>query len=287
MQLYKEIIIEYDKVGKRIDEYLKENFNYSSRLINKMKFEFNGYKVSSKRKFLDKGILKIYYEDKKTNIEPIKIDLDIVYEDENLLFINKPPFLLTHPTKKKVDKTLANGIMYYFKKNDIDTIPRFYNRLDMNTSGIIIIAKNSQTQYILQSDKTNIIKKYLVIVEGIVDFEEKIIEENIHYENDDSLLRVVDKKGKYAKTRVKLIKKYENLNVSLVECELFTGRTHQIRVHMKHIGFPLIGDELYNPNSKYKASRQYLHSYYVKIESDLINIEKEIDMYEDMKIYLI
>lgn len=287
MELYKVLNIDDKIVGKRIDEYLKEEFNYSSRLINKMKFEFNGFKVSSKRKFLNVGTLKIFYQDKGTSIIPIKMDLDIVYEDDNLLLVNKPPFLLTHPTQKKADKTLANGVMYYFEKNNINSIPRFYNRLDMNTSGIIVIAKNSQTQYILQSEKTKIVKKYLVIVEGLLDFEEKIIEEKIYYPEDGTFMRIVDEKGKYAKTKVKLIKKYENLNVSLVECELFTGRTHQIRVHMKHIGFPLIGDELYNSNSKYSANRQYLHSYYISIDNDEFKIEKEIDMFDDMKMYLL
>lgn len=284
MKEYKKIQVIDNMVGTRIDNYLKENYLYSTRLLRKMKFTLNGQKIGYNRKFNEIGEFVIYYEDKNTNIKPIKMNLDICYEDEDILVVNKPPFLLTHPTLKKADKTLANGIVYYF---DSKILPRFYNRLDMNTSGLIIIAKNSKTQALLQSDETKIIKKYMAIAENVADFDTKIVEENIYYPEDGSLKRVVDKKGKYAKTQFKLIKNYENKNLCLLECQLFTGRTHQIRVHLKHINHPLIGDELYNENSKKNAPRQMLHSFYLKIENKEKNIEIEIDMYDDMKMYLI
>lgn len=144
-----------------------------------------------------------------------------------------------------------------------------------------MIAKNSFTQHYMQNN-VEIIKKYYAICEGKI--EDQIVEANIlRVENE--LERIIDFKGQYAKTEFKLEKYYPSLDISLVQCQLFTGRTHQIRVHLKHIGHPLIGDSLYNPNSIYHkiVNRQMLHSYYLKFknQNDKI-IEIEIKPYKDM-----
>lgn len=260
----------------KIGEYLKEVQNYSSRSLRKVLVYLDSKQVRLTKKLPTSGVLKVLEKEKKTNIKPIKMNLDIVYEDDDLLILNKPYGIVIHPTLKKVDITLANGIVSY-----LNIVPRFYNRLDMDTTGLIIIAKNSYTQNFLQK-YGDVKKKYLAIVEGkIID---QIIEKPI-YRPQDELKRIIDEKGQYAKTKVKLIKYYENQDISLVECELFTGRTHQIRVHLSSVGHPIIGDKLYNESIKYLSKRQMLHAYSLEFKhprtKELIHIQ--IEPYEDMK----
>lgn len=259
----------------KISQYLREYQSYSGRSLRMLEVYLNGKRVKTTKKLPANGILKVVEKEKTTDIEPIPMKLDIVYEDNDLLVVNKPYNLVTHPTLKKVDMTLANAIVYYLK-----TVPRFYNRLDMNTTGLIIIAKNSYTQAFLQN-KGEVKKKYLALVENECN-KEYVIEARI-YKDGDKLERIIDEKGQDAKTVVRPIKYFADKNVSLVECELFTGRTHQIRVHLKYIGHPIIGDSLYNPNG-IKASRQMLHAYKLSFihpkTSEIINLV--IDPYEDM-----
>ncbi|WP_068268132.1 RluA family pseudouridine synthase [Caviibacter abscessus] len=272
MKIYK-----LDKTTSRmkISQYLREHQSYSGRSLRMLEIYLNGKRVKTTKKLPSSGVLKVLEKEKSTNIEPIYMKLDIVYEDEDLLIVNKPYNLVTHPTLKKVDMTLANAIVYYLK-----TVPRFYNRLDMNTTGLIIIAKNSYAQAFLQN-KGQVKKKYLALVENECN-KEYIIEAKI-YKDGDNLERIIDDRGQEAKTVVKPVKYFSDKNVSLVECELFTGRTHQIRVHLKHIGYPIIGDTLYNQNG-IKALRQMLHAYKLSFmhprKLETVNIE--IEAYEDM-----
>lgn len=276
-------------VGQKLEIYLREELGFSGRYIRKMHYILNGKPISFRTKIPAKGILTIQTKDKNTEIDsikPIKLNLNIIYEDDDLLIVNKPPFLLVHPTQKIADVTLANGIRYYFNENGIKEKVRFYNRLDMNTSGLIIIAKNPRVQHLLQSKDTIITKKYLALVENI--FPDNVshieIEKNI-LQIDNEIKRIVDKNGQYAKTIVNIVKNYNRFNISLVECELKTGRTHQIRIHLNHIKHPILGDSLYNESSKFKVNRQMLHSYYLKIYNKGWgkNIEVKIDIPQDMK----
>lgn len=285
--MIKNINLDKNAFRKKVSQYLREYHNFSGRSLRNILVFLNDTQIKTTTKLPSKGILKVVEKEKETSLKAIKLDLDILYEDGDLLIINKPPFLLTHPTLKKADITLANGIVYYFKeKYNKDLVPRFINRLDMNTSGIIVIAKNAYAQSFLQSDKANITKKYFAIVEGIAEFDEIIIEEKI-YKEEDRLDRIIDNRGQYAKTKVRNIKNYDFLDLSLVECELFTGRTHQIRIHLKHISHPIIGDSLYNKDSKYNkiANRQMLHSYYFSFRHPSTNelIKIETKLYHDMK----
>ena len=236
---------------------------------------------------LEWKFLNIKEKEKSTDLEAKYLNLDIIYEDDDLLIINKPPFLLTHPTLKKVDITLANGIVYYFNnKYQKKLVPRFVNRLDMNTSGLIVIAKNAFTQSFFQSENVNIEKKYLAIAEGIIEDDHFIIEKNI-YKDGDRLDRIIDERGQYAKTEFKVIERFKNIGVTLVECKLYTGRTHQIRVHLKSINHPIIGDSLYNPESKYNkiVNRQMLHSYFLEFNHPTTGkrLKFDIGLYKDMK----
>ena len=169
-----------------------------------------------------------------------------------------------------------------------ERVPRFYNRLDMNTTGLIIITKNSFAQAYLQNFSI-FEKKYLAIVDGIVEEEEITIEAPI-YKDGDNLARIIDERGQYAKTKVKVIERFEEKNVTLVECELFTGRTHQIRVHTKYIGHPIIGDELYGEGLCIEKGieRPFLHAYKVKFNQPSTKkiVDLEVPIYEDMKKFL-
>lgn len=265
-----------------IGDYLVEVHNYSRRGLRNAKVYLNGKKVrlDKKMKNLKKNNIIIVTEiEKETGIEPIEMNLDIAYEDKNLLIINKEPFLIVHPTQKKVDKTLANGIVNYFNKIGLKScVPRFYNRLDMNTSGLIIIAKNAYAQSFLQT-KGDVTKKYKAIVKGIIPWNEKIIERTIGRVGDE-LRRVelsIDKGGQSAKTKITVLNRLEDSNLTLIEAELFTGRTHQIRAHISLEGFPILGDELYGGEDK-RAKRQLLHSYKLSFnnpDSKFSNLSEE------------
>lgn len=237
----------------KIGQYLREIQNYSSRSLRKVRVYLDNKLVRLTKKLPSSGILFVEEKEKKTNIEPIAMNLDIVFEDSDLLIINKPYGLVTHPTLKKVDVTLANGIVAY-----LNIVPRFYNRLDMDTTGLIIIAKNAYTQAFLQNFG-EVRKKYLALVEGKI--EEEIVIEKPIFKPDQELKRIIDDRGQYAKTVVRPLKYIEDKDISLIECELFTGRTHQIRVHLKSIGHPILGDKLYNSTSLHKVKRQMLHAY--------------------------
>lgn len=283
----KEIIIDKNSFRMKVSQYLREFHNYSGRSLRNIEVYFNGNKVKTTFKLPQEGILIVKEKEKSTDLEAKYLNLDIIYEDDDLLIINKPPFLLTHPTLKKVDITLANGIVYYFNdKYKKKLVPRFVNRLDMNTSGLIVIAKNAFTQSFFQSENANIEKKYLAIAEGIIEDDHFIIEKNI-YKDGDRLDRIIDERGQYAKTEFKVIERFKNIGVTLVECKLYTGRTHQIRVHLKSINHPIIGDSLYNPESKYNkiVNRQMLHSYFLEFNHPTTGkrLKFDIVLYKDMK----
>ena len=316
----KKFRIEKEHQRMKISQYLREVQNYSGRSLRNVEVFLNGKQVRLTKKLPSHGNLRVVEKKKGTDIKPIKLPLDIIFEDEDILVVNKEPFLLTHPTQKKADFTLANGIVNHFlEKYGEVRVPRFYNRLDMNTSGLIIIAKNSFAQAFLQNFSI-FEKKYLVIVNGIIDDKElarineelakdgekhkiqdlekenlkedetKIIIERRIFRDGDNLERIIDERGQYAKTAVKVLKTYPEKNVTLVECELFTGRTHQIRVHLKSIGHTIVGDELYGNglNKELGINRQFLHAYKVKFThpASKKEVELEIPMFTDMKEFL-
>lgn len=260
----KKYIIEPEYHGYKVGDYLKEVLGYSSRSMRKIDIFLNGKKVKPNKKVRKLNRLLVKEHNKGTNIQPIQMDLNIVYEDKNLIILNKEPYLVVHPTKKKVDKTLAHGIVHYMKEQTGEiTVPRFYNRLDMNTSGIIVVAKNGFAQAFLQNKEKATVKKYYqTIVRGIVKEDEFVIEESIGRVGDSlkrELLSIEDG-GQSAKTGVKVLKRMDDQNLTLLEVELFTGRTHQIRVHLSSMGHPILGDELYGGMVD-SVKRQLLHAY--------------------------
>ena len=285
--MIKKYIVEPEYDGYQIGDYLKETKGYSGRGLRNLEIYLNGKRVKNNSKKIKKdGKILIKEKEKSTGIKPMDIPIDVVYEDKNLLLINKPPYIIVHPTQKKVDKTLANGVVNYFLKTTGKImVPRFYNRLDMNTSGIIIVTKNAHAQAYLQ-EKGTVNKFYMAIVKGIVEKDEFLIDRPIGKVGDE-LRRVElapEDGGQNAQTKIKVLKRSEDKNLTLIEAELLTGRTHQIRAHMALEGHPLLGDELYG-GADNRADRQMLHSYKTQF-SDVETGELktvEVDLPEDMK----
>ena len=283
----KKFIIEPEYDGYEIGTYLKETKGYSGRRLRNLEIYLNGKRVKNNSKKVRKlNRVLIKEKDKETGIKPMEIPIKVAYEDKNFLLIDKDPYIIVHPTQKKVDKTLANGVVNYFLKTTGKImVPRFFNRLDMNTSGLIIVAKNSYAQSFLQ-EKGTVNKFYKAIVKGIVEKDEFLIDRPIGKVGDELRRRelTVEEGGQEAQTKIKVVKRFEEENLTLIEAELLTGRTHQIRAHMALEGYPLLGDELYGGEDK-RAKRQMLHSYkteFTDVETGKM-ITVEIDLPDDMK----
>lgn len=283
----KKFIIEPEYDGYEIGTYLKETKGYSGRGLRNLEIYLNGKRVKNNSKKVRKlNRVLIKEKEKETGIKPMDIPIKVAYEDKNILLIDKDPYIIVHPTQKKVDKTLANGVVNYFLKTTGKImVPRFFNRLDMNTSGLIIVAKNSYAQSFLQ-EKGTVNKFYKAIVKGIVEKDEFLIDRPIGKVGDELRRKelTVEEGGQEAQTKIKVVKRFEEENLTLIEAELLTGRTHQIRAHMALEGYPLLGDELYGGEDK-RAKRQMLHSYkteFTDVETGRM-ITVEIDLPEDMK----
>lgn len=260
-----EITSEYD--GFQIDKFLKTQ-GYSSANITAIKKMPNnviidGEWVHMNRKLAAGEVLtvNIYEEDSSEKIPPVEIPLDIVYEDEDIIVINKPAGLSIHPSLNHYEDSLANGLAYYYEQQGKPFIFRCANRLDKNTSGLTVIAKHLVSGNILSTMVKNreFHREYYAIVRGTPDEPEGTIDAPIGRVSDSIITRQVDfENGERAVTHYKVID--EKNGHSLISIHLETGRTHQIRVHFKYIGHPLIGDHLYNPDFEYMR-RQALHSH--------------------------
>ncbi len=270
MDIFKEnhslIVFNCNTDNISLEEFLYGN-EISGRLFKRLyrnKHIYLNGKFSRKGTELKKGDkISIYMEDEENNITPEEMDLRIVYEDDDLLILNKQADIVVHLTKSHQENTLSNGIAHYFKEKGINKKIRFVNRLDMDTTGILIVAKNpfAHQQMAIQLEDNTVIKKYYCLVEGVVEKDEGIIDAPIGREEEGSIRKIVTKKGQNALTTYKVKERLKN--ASLVDVQIHTGRSHQIRVHMDYIGHPIIGDTLYNKESPF-IKRQALHSYYLK-----------------------
>lgn len=253
---------------KTIKEVLKSHFHISDRLLLKLK-RTNQIFLNEKPALVhtlihlnDRVSAQIDFQEKSENILPIQMELNIVFEDETMLIINKPAGIPVHPSMAHFTDSLSNGIRYYFEKNQIQTKIRPVNRLDKDTSGLVIFAKNEyiQESLIRQMENHTFQKKYLAILSGTFDETKKTgtIDANIARKEGSIIEREINPNGQSAITHYRLIENYETC--CLVEFELKTGRTHQIRVHSKYLGHAILGDSLYGTTSK-QITRQALHSY--------------------------
>lgn len=242
-------IITLDETGKEIKELLINTLHLSSRLITALKKTENGILLNSEHATVRKNVVSgdilciNLPEEKSENIPPVNIPLDIIFEDEDILVVNKSSNLPTHPSLGHFEDTLANGVMYYYK--DQNFVFRAVNRLDRDTTGLVLIAKNqyAANNLSMQIRENKIKKTYLAICEGEFQKKTGTIIAPIKRDSEVGLKRVVDENGQYAETDY-IVLAYKD-GYSLVKILPKTGRTHQIRVHMSHIGHPLYSDFLY------------------------------------------
>ena len=261
----------------KINDYLKER-GVSSRLIRKSvksgSIYLNGKLIKKNKKLKLNDIISLKFQDEDPNGKIENKDLDILYEDDDLIIINKEPFMVTHTAKDDSEGTLLNYLLGYFHDNNIKRKVRFINRLDRDTSGIVVASKNSFAQDKISAEFRDVVeKKYLAICQGIFDEKEGTIDAPIATSEDNIRREVNYVIGKKSITSYKVIEEYDNM--SLVLLTLHTGRTHQIRVHLSHLGHPIIGDSLYGEKSDF-ISRQALHSYSIKLKLPRNNKEIEI-----------
>lgn len=248
-------------------EIIRKHFDFSARLRNRIKREklvmVNGISTPGWKKPAVGDEISIVLPDETSGFEPQDIPLDIVYEDDDLMIINKQPGLIVHPTKGHPSGTVANALMHYMAQTGNSFKIRFVNRLDMDTSGLLIVAKNSycQNDFTKQMRENTIEKRYIAIVKGILDSDEGTVDLPIGRPDPDNVRRGVMEGGAPSVTHYKVIDRYREH--TMVELLLETGRTHQIRVHMSHIDHPVLGDWLYDGTNTPFIDRQALHAAYL------------------------
>ena len=281
------VVVDQDKV--RIDKFLSERTEYSRSKIQKMiedeKILVNNNKISSNYKVkLDDEIFLDEEEEIEITDEKEDMNLDIVYEDEYLAIINKPSGIVTHPAVGNKNHTLVNGLLYHFNKiSNKDSIrPGIVHRLDKDTSGLMVVAKDDITHEKLAELIKNkeVERKYYALVWGVVRHDKGTIDAPIGRDiNDRQKYTVTNINGKPSITHFKVIKRYKD--VTLLECKLETGRTHQIRVHMNYINHPVVNDPVYGKRKKINEYGQMLHSRSIKfihpITNKELSFEKDVD----------
>ncbi len=273
---------------KRIDAYLADYMHNFSRAKIQNEIKKGAVLVNSKE-IKPSYIVKegdiidiIIPADFSTEITPENIPLDIVWEDENMLVINKPSGILTHPTSIETSGTLVNALLYKYGENLSNINGEFrrgiLHRLDRNTSGLLMIAKNNKThEYLVDKMKAGkITKKYLAIVKGIISENEFVINKPIGRNLSQPHKMAVREDGKESISIVKVLERFKD--ASLVEIQLITGRTHQIRVHMASIGHPVYNDTLYGfGKTKIKTQEQVLEAYKLSFphpyDGEIISLE--------------
>ena len=280
-----------DNEGKRIDSYLSEKLDLSrskvQKLIKDEKVLVNGKVVNSSYSVKIDDEIEVNDElDYEINVEPENIPINIVYEDDDLLIINKESGMVVHPAPGHYTGTLVNALLYKYKDLAGDKFrPGIVHRLDKDTSGLMLVAKNEFTLEKLSEmiSKKEVERKYIALVDGVIKEDSGEIDAPIGRDrNNRQKMAVTDVNSKGAITHFKVLDRFNNH--TLIECILDTGRTHQIRVHMAYIGYPVSNDPLYG-RGKSDEYGQLLHSYSIKLKHPRTGKELfyEIDLPEEFK----
>lgn len=266
-----EYIAQEEDQGKKVIEIMARKMDLSSRMIRRCKQEklmqVNGEIRSVNALVLTGDTITIELELETNIFNPEPIPVEVVYEDTDILVVNKPAGLVVHPTKGHPGGTLGNALAWHALKNGENYKIRFVNRLDRDTTGLVIIAKNGFAQQFI-SDKMQegaVEKLYLALVHGCPEPEEGTVDAPIQRREPEDIVRQVHEDGKSCVTHYRVLGKLKD--ASLLQLDLETGRTHQIRVHMQYIGHPLVGDPLYGNAQENCLERQALHAWKLSFET--------------------
>lgn len=289
-----EYTIDTGSDGLRVEQYLRRR-GYSGQNLTVLKRMPRSILVNGEhyymRQLLKTGdLLQVCIQETQSSrkIPPVRLPLDIVYEDEDLIVINKPAGMPIHPSMNHYTNSMANALAWYYQQQDKPFIFRCCNRLDRDTSGLTIVAKHLVSGNILSAmaHDRRISREYLAIVRGHISPESGTIDAPLSRKEGTIIERIVDPvHGERAVTHYHLVQ--EKNGHSLVALKLETGRTHQIRIHLKHLGYPLVGDYLYNPDMEH-IGRQALHSHCLSFPHPITGepMEFHAPLPEDMRIIL-
>ena len=287
-----EINYEIQNNTQTINSILQNELQISSRLLYKLiklnKIQLNHQPCDTRKTGTlgDTITINFDYEEDNSNIVPTEMDLNIIFEDDWLLVVNKPAGIAIHPSVLHYSDSLCNGIRFYFNKIGLKKKLRPVNRLDLNTSGLVVFAKCEYIQECLinQMKNNQFKKEYLAVCNGFFDKKSGTINLPIARKENSIIERCISENGQPAITHYEVLKEFDNY--SLVKCSLETGRTHQIRVHMSAIGHPLLGDSLYGSISDL-INRQALHCFNLQFIHPVYNNDLNFwsDLPNDFKIF--
>ena len=260
--------IEANISGERLDTYLSNNIELSrsqiSKLIKNKNILVNGETVKNGYTIKEGDIIEVDYEEETYDLKPEKMDLDIVYEDEDVIVVNKANGVVVHPALGNKSGTLVNGLMYHsnnLSNNNGEFRPGIVHRIDAYTTGLLMVAKNNKAHEILakQLEEKTTTRVYYALVWGVIKNDTGTIDAPIGRDsNERKKMAVTDINAKKAITHFKVLERYKN--ATLIELRLETGRTHQIRVHMNYIGHPVVNDPVYGRRKLIDSTGQCLHA---------------------------
>lgn len=283
----KKIIVQKIEKGKRIDQYLAEKEKISrvtaQRLLEEEKIKVNDKKQKPSYKVQENDEIIIEKEEpKEIELKAQEIPIGILYEDKDIIVVNKPKGMVVHPANGNPDGTLVNAIMAICKESlsgiGGEIRPGIVHRIDKDTSGVLVIAKNDKAHIHLSEQIKNheVEKTYIALVRGQVKEQEATINMPIGRSTKDRKKMAVSKTGKTAITHFKVLERFEDC--TLLEIKIETGRTHQIRVHLAQIGYPIIGDTVYsNGKNKWQEEGQFLHAKSLKFRHPVTEKEMKIE----------
>ena len=296
--MLREITVEQNVDNKRLDKFISEMEEDLSRttiqrLIEEEKVLVNEQKVKTSYKPISGDKIRIIVEQRpKLELKAQKIPVQIMYEDKDIVVVNKPKGMVVHPANGNYDGTLVNALLgmyedksdWSFSEDKENFRPGIVHRLDKDTSGLLIVAKNDVALMKMSKEiqERKVTKKYIALVKGNVPDDEATIDLPIARSTKDRKKMAVDEKGKNAVTYFKVLKRYDRY--TLLELKIATGRTHQIRVHMSYIGHPVVGDEVYsNGKNEFEVKGQMLHAWKLEfihpITGEKINLEAPVPDY--------